>query len=55
MLYGSLGHNIERFGMVHMLVLMLTLVLATVANAKEDKPNKPPHPTATSHLFDFGA
>ncbi|MBN8460157.1 MAG: hypothetical protein J0M04_20210 [Verrucomicrobia bacterium] len=40
MLYGSLGHNIERFGMVHMLVLMLALVLASVAIAKREKPNK---------------
>lgn len=40
MLYGSLGHNIERFGIVHMFVLMLTLVLASVANAKKEKPNK---------------
>ncbi len=40
MLYGSLGHNMERFGMVHMLVLMLTLVLATVANTNKEKPNK---------------
>lgn len=40
LLYGSLGHNIERFGLVHMLVLMLALILAALANARKDKPNK---------------
>lgn len=53
-LHGSLGHNLERFGMVHMLVLMLALGLAAVARHKKEEPNKPAHPTATSFQFEFG-
>ena len=45
-LHGSLGHNLERFGMVHMLVLMLALLLAVVSHHRKKEHNKSAHPTA---------